>query len=378
MGLRISQNMPGVFGGGPTPEVQAPLAARAADVGPKQNLPAPLPAPPTPEEAALEPEKDFDPDTFEVQTLANDTGAPVEQVAEVKQQADRKPFSINELRSLIGQGGPGGFNLAPVAALVDAQTGSRMAPAFANMETPSRRRNQILKQIAGTIQAEQKLEQQSAKDALALLKSAQAKQETPGSLNRRRDSFEKQIVKQYGKFDEEIATNEGRLSEIRAALQSGSITRVRFVLANIVRNIGAEKGTLAEGDIRRALHPTFEDMLGSVAVFFGADGNLKEGVSLSPARLNDLKTIVSNATQKSTQLANQRVGAYTKRLKRTTAAQQFDTDIDAFAQDTIKSIGKKVKLANTPTGKPAKPTKDKFSSMTDAQLQEFIRSNRAK
>lgn len=366
MGFRITPNMPGLFY--QTPKAESPLAARAVDTGATQGPPLPPKPEPAqiPQEAPPKKEEDFDPSTFEVGTIAEATGADPEAIADIRSKADRKPFSISELQELIGKGGPGGFNLAPVAAAIDAQTGSRMAPAFANMETPSKRRDSILKQIASSIQLQQKEESAAAKLQLARLKALQEKKEPPGSKKRRQAAIEKEFRKQFGAFDKEIGEAKGTVSSLKSALATGQISQVQLILAQLVKKIGGEVGTLSDKDIRRALLPTLADELGKIEAFLGTNPTPE----LSKARLDDLNFFVDNYTKKVQDLSNSRVGGYVRRAKLSSPVKEFGLDVDAYARDTNKILTQPTKVfvpRPGTVGRPKANLKDPLK-MTDEEL----------
>ena len=368
---------------GQPPEASAPEAPLSFKFTPgsDQNSPAPLSFKFTPgsdqNSPASQPQADIGADIgldpIEPPKKKNAATLKEEGLFNAVKVADaaNNPFSLGEMKNLIGsQFASPELDLSSLAALVDAQTGSNFRQAYANRETPARRRNAF---INANLQAEtlgqnqQKIDAAALKSLLdrkALIRAAKIKAGAPGTIGesgkRRLAAIEDKVRKHFLGFDEEISGVAGPMKSIVSALNTGEIGKVNGILAQIVRKISGEQGTLAEGDIRRVMMSDLRNMLAKFNVFFNDDGTVKQ--QLSPGRLQDLKFLVRSGIQGFRDAAGQRLSSSVEQFKQSSAVREFGLDIDKLSSGTTASLKN---LGDIQINESGPKTTEQF---TDAEL----------
>jgi len=166
---------------------------------------------------------------------------------------DRTPATSTRqaIEALLAQ--PQQFNLQGVAALVDAQTGSKFTEAFRQRETPELRRQRDLQALI-------KLEDLDAKKEIAAVKAA-ASLATKGRLTEssiltNRIKLENFAEKRSTKVLDSLNDNISKLNTIKQTLASREIGQIKPVLGQIASFISLESGRKTEDDIGRTLFQT--------------------------------------------------------------------------------------------------------------------------
>jgi len=198
----------------------------------------------------------------------------LQQLFEQQQEAVNKQHqAADEAEAL-----PTGLNLAPLLALTDSWTGSKMAPSYQQPESPEEKQLRVakLRQLAGEGQEKVTKQQLSlllgeGKDDTNLLR-ALAVAGGSGQQDMKRMMLQwqkdKYLTEDLGKIEKELESKIEALDGVEEGLSRGNIQALGTVVSNYARSVSGEKGVLTDEDIFRVIPKNiYKDVAGLVSYF---------------------------------------------------------------------------------------------------------------
>ena len=267
--------------------------------------------------------------------------------ADVQTRARELASDPNALRkAILGlAASPGSVNLSSLAAFVDAQTGSKFAPAFANRETPDQRRVRTAAMLAKLEEIDQARETSQLQALASFMKSNKAKELTPGQILTNIRVLEGSAFKRATQIQDKFSDADSSLAAIDSSLQSGNQAQIRAILAQVARIVSGEGSRLTEGDIGRTHMTSLRNEVNRLIGFFtGPDTAPVDPRTLQPLKVmvhRARKTLIEKAilkTQKGSESFGGRQSAKILGLPQGALTRDFES-FEKELKDRLNSLG---------------------------------------
>lgn len=287
--------------------------------------------------------------------------------ADVQTRARELASDPNALRkAILGlAASPGSVNLSSLAAFVDAQTGSKFAPAFANRETPDQRRVRTAAMLARIEQLDQARETAQLQAIASLMNSNKAKELTPGQILTNTRVLEQGARKQVRTIDNAILETGSTLDLIDQALQSGTVGEVRAILGQAVTAISGEKGVKTNQDIGRVMAQNLRRLMAETLAFLKGDPS----EPINPETLQPLRRLTHRARASLFKTGMERADREKKLFKGSKSVQSLGLDLGQPFDELKGTLQERLNaLGPEPPIKVSKPGKGGLTPEEQAEL----------
>lgn len=277
---------------------------------------------------------------------------------------------------------PMNVGIKPLAALVDAQTGSKFSNAYANEKGPG----ENFQEYADKRLQYKHLQSEELKALMTAMGKAKGEAELKPRdklTNMRLGGTE--LAKAADKAVTEFSGQSDSYRKLFSALESGGVQDVQASLSLLARAVGAEKGALSEGDVRRNMIRTLGGDWAQFKSYLGTDAMQEMPANLRQTLLKIAKRGAQGAVINADSHVKRLKDSFKNRPEFTDLGFDVDARMKPFEESLAQLKGnlgqssaeKAIKDATRREAGPPKGMKPAHE-MTDAELKEYIKKNNLK
>ena len=229
---------------------------------------------------------------------------------------------VNKMReaAAAAEAQPLELNLAPLAALTDAWTGSKMAQSYQAPESPEEKAARVAKIRGLANQGQQDITKDQiqmmlgeGKDDTSLLRAiAAAAGSGTGDIKAAMLQWQKDkyLTEDLGKIEKGLEERTEQLDNIQAGLDRGDLQSLGTIVSQYARGVSGEKGVLTNEDIWRVMPKNvFKDLAGLEAYFSSSPA-----AEIKPEYLQGMKELTELARDRMLNKTDSYLQGHRKRL----------------------------------------------------------------